>query len=770
MKRLCNILLIVCLLSAQKIYAQSLAVNTDGSTANTSSILDIKSTDKGILIPRMSKTEKNAIASPATGLMIYQNAPDSIGFHYYNGTQWLWIDPTFKATWKLTGNSGTNSNTHFFGTTDYVPLSWRQDNRWIGRWDNYGRNYYIGDSAGAKTTPSPGFYGHNNVAIGTKALMENTTGQSNIAIGYAALENHVTGGRDIGIGDSTLYTQSSALGLTENVAIGFRAMRNNNPIGASEGFFNTAVGSEALYNNTNGIRNVAIGKAALYSRTTERENTAVGTFAGRDGTDGSYNSFFGYQAAENINGDYNSVFGYKALYSATTGVQNAVFGANAMMNANTSSYNTVFGMNGMLNHKSGDHNTFIGYLTGYQDTSGTQNVAVGSNALMRNLSGSNNTAVGMGALANDTASSPQTAVGAYALGSSKFGLNNVAVGYSALMNSGTGTAAGTQDGGYNVGVGSKTLYSNTIGYRNVSVGDSSMLDNTSGADNVSIGSAALFNNATGNGNTTVGSRAGIVNTTGSNNTYIGYKANSSNNSFTNATAIGANAYVSVSNALVLGSVNGVNAAIASVRVGIGTTLPSRRLHVVNNGTSGGPSASGAVAAIFENDASNFIQLSNPNNSDAGIYSGNVSTAIRSRMVFAADSSIFFGTGGTIVRMTIDNTGQVGVGTNSPVAKLDVDGNFKMGSNGTTLNEIIKAVEVYDIPNLAPGAVDLQVFTISNATAGSIVSVSPLTALPDGITISYARVSSTGNVEVKFVNAGNAAQNPNSNAFYFAIIR
>ncbi|MBU9936793.1 MAG: hypothetical protein KTQ13_09085, partial [Ferruginibacter sp.] len=62
--------------------AQSFAINTDGSTANASALLDVKSTDKGMLVPRMSKAQRNAIATPATGLLVFQNAPDSIGFYY----------------------------------------------------------------------------------------------------------------------------------------------------------------------------------------------------------------------------------------------------------------------------------------------------------------------------------------------------------------------------------------------------------------------------------------------------------------------------------------------------------------------------------------------------------------------------------------------------------------------------------------------------------------------------------------------------------------
>lgn len=121
-------------------------------------------------------------------------------------------------------------------------------------------------------------------------------------------------------------------------------------------------------------------------------------------------------------------------------------------------------------------------------------------------------------------------------------------------------------------------------------------------------------------------------------------------------------------------------------------------------------------------------------------------------------------------MVVIKTGNVGIGTNVPAARLDVNANFKLGANGTTLNDIIKSTETYDIPSLAPGAVDIQTFAVTNATLGSVVSMSPFSSLPDGITISYARVSAAGVVEVKVVNAGTVTQNPASMSFFLALIR
>jgi hypothetical protein len=56
--------------------------NPDGSAA-----LDITSTTKGLLIPRMTTAQRLAIASPVAGLMIYQTDVTA-GFYYYNGSSW----------------------------------------------------------------------------------------------------------------------------------------------------------------------------------------------------------------------------------------------------------------------------------------------------------------------------------------------------------------------------------------------------------------------------------------------------------------------------------------------------------------------------------------------------------------------------------------------------------------------------------------------------------------------------------------------------------
>lgn len=57
------------------------------STANSSAVLDVRSTTKGMLPPRMTTAQRTAIASPATGLLVYDT--DTLTVWQYNGTGWV---------------------------------------------------------------------------------------------------------------------------------------------------------------------------------------------------------------------------------------------------------------------------------------------------------------------------------------------------------------------------------------------------------------------------------------------------------------------------------------------------------------------------------------------------------------------------------------------------------------------------------------------------------------------------------------------------------
>ena len=83
-----KITLLVLVLFTALGYAQ-VGINTN--TPNASSALEIESTTGGILIPRLTQTQRDAITEPATGLMIYQTN-QTTGFYFFDGTVWTKID------------------------------------------------------------------------------------------------------------------------------------------------------------------------------------------------------------------------------------------------------------------------------------------------------------------------------------------------------------------------------------------------------------------------------------------------------------------------------------------------------------------------------------------------------------------------------------------------------------------------------------------------------------------------------------------------------
>ena len=68
-----------------KLTAQ-ISINNDNSTADPSAMLDIKATDKGLLIPRMTSAQRTAISNPADGLLVYDTSTNT--YWYRANMQW----------------------------------------------------------------------------------------------------------------------------------------------------------------------------------------------------------------------------------------------------------------------------------------------------------------------------------------------------------------------------------------------------------------------------------------------------------------------------------------------------------------------------------------------------------------------------------------------------------------------------------------------------------------------------------------------------------
>ena len=89
MKKLTLLFVAISLIATYSLTAQSgVSINDDGSAADGSAMLDVKSTDKGLLPPRMTEAQRGGISSPAAGLLIFQTN-GSPGYYYYTGTDWI---------------------------------------------------------------------------------------------------------------------------------------------------------------------------------------------------------------------------------------------------------------------------------------------------------------------------------------------------------------------------------------------------------------------------------------------------------------------------------------------------------------------------------------------------------------------------------------------------------------------------------------------------------------------------------------------------------
>ena len=78
---------IYCLVLLMSLNLQAqIVIDSNNSSPDVSAMLDVKSIDKGFLMPRMTSAQRIAISNPAIGLLVYDQT--TLGFWFYNGTVW----------------------------------------------------------------------------------------------------------------------------------------------------------------------------------------------------------------------------------------------------------------------------------------------------------------------------------------------------------------------------------------------------------------------------------------------------------------------------------------------------------------------------------------------------------------------------------------------------------------------------------------------------------------------------------------------------------
>jgi trimeric autotransporter adhesin len=457
--------LFILLVLTYNVHAQSVGIGT--TTPDGSAALEIKSNTKGLLIPVMSSTNRNAIAAPAKGLMVYDSSAKA--FYYHTGTSWK----SFGSANVLTDADGntkieverTANDDIFRITTGGTDHTWFQKNN-TGAYPlinfpaNGAGNFLLGTQSGWNLRPNI----LANTFIGINAGYTDSLGDCNTFVGEGS-GYYATGSRSVNIG------------------------------------------ARAGYGTGNGNHNINIGMEAGWGANNTNQSIHIGSFSG----------FY------DLDNNRNIAIGYGSLYN------------------NKSDGNIVIGTGALANN------------IGTESDAGGQ-MAIGDSALYNNTTGKGNIANGYKTLFNNTTGSFNTANGIYALHKNTIGKGNTANGYDALFGNTTGI--------YNTANGHDALFRNTTGVANIANGYDALFTNTTGYNNTACGAQALFNN-----------------TTGAYNSALGHGADTYLPNLINATAIGAFAQVGASNSMVLGSIAGINNAIASVNVGIGTTTPTVSLDV-----------------------------------------------------------------------------------------------------------------------------------------------------------------------------------------------
>jgi hypothetical protein len=108
----------IALLLLNKSYAQ-IGINSTNTAPAVSAMLDVSSTNKGMLIPRMTTAQRLAIASPTNGLSVYDT--DLLNFWFYNGTSWQSQLTVANNLWLANGTNIYNNNSGNIGIGINLP-------------------------------------------------------------------------------------------------------------------------------------------------------------------------------------------------------------------------------------------------------------------------------------------------------------------------------------------------------------------------------------------------------------------------------------------------------------------------------------------------------------------------------------------------------------------------------------------------------------------------------------------------------------------------
>lgn len=296
------------------IFGQSVAINTDGSVAHASAILDVKSATKGLLAPRMTTLQRDAIAAPAAGLLIYNT--DAQVFQFRNATAWINLSSEKVL---VDADGDTKIQVEELPDEDMIRFDLAGTERMVLKsytagqstleFNNTGENTSVGSFSGRNLST-----GTDNTSFGCQCLTNTTSGSSNTAVGDRAMIFSTTGSDNTAVGKWSLYHNDTGGG---NTAIGSWAMQLH-----TAGYDNSALGFSALSSNNTGNNNTGVGRSALSGNTSGSSNSALGYQAGKLWNHGNNNTFLGADADANAASYTNTTaLGYQASVTASNQIR-----------------------------------------------------------------------------------------------------------------------------------------------------------------------------------------------------------------------------------------------------------------------------------------------------------------------------------------------------------------------------------------------------------------------------------------------------------------
>ncbi|MCK4664405.1 MAG: tail fiber domain-containing protein, partial [Bacteroidales bacterium] len=332
--------------------------------------------------------------------------------------------------------------------------------------------------------------------------------------------------------------------------------------------------------------------------------------------------------------------------------------------------------NYFIGHESGSnittglYNQFMGYQAGKSNSTGSSNVFIGNQSGINNLYGRQNVFIGYYSGLNNLGDP----------GNIHFGAYNSFIGSESGFSNTTGS--------YNVCLGYLSGYTNDIGMRNIFIGSQSGMSNTDGNDNVFIGQNAAHNNNSGINNVVIGANAGFQ-VSGDDNVIIGKDAGYKNTGNSN---------------ILIGQSAGFN------------ETGSNKLYIEN---STNPFTFALIYGEFDNNILRF-------NADVGIGTSPSSKLdVNGNITLHEDN--WFGISSTTERIVFDGSNdeieimgaKVGIGTTSPIGKLDVQGDEVRIWDGTaTINYATGTGDLYVEDVLE---VDDDIYVTDNVFVANYVS-------------------------------------------------